>query len=276
MHRSSSVFTCCCWSTMSKKKMEVEVSPLRSLDDFLLESARFQIPNFKDFEKWGNRVINNLLYYQTNYFLLAVIIFVLVGWVIAIVISLLGWKLYISFWNRCLIGTLLCINLQCTFKCELWFKFFFARLLLGSWICHNQLRSHLLFICTCQRLLHYWPRLMSWLIKITAMWDVRLYSLVIPISNCWQWRIKNRIYVMLMVVVKIIIGWMGREMGVAKVIYVASFWGWHCLYMPGKHHKWLCNIVWSMTYWFKGAVVGNIKTWFGFLFFNSLSSHMSN
>jgi len=64
---------------MSKKKMEVEVSPLRSLDDFLLESARFQIPNFKDFEKWGNRVVHNLLYYQTNYFLLAVIIFVLVG-----------------------------------------------------------------------------------------------------------------------------------------------------------------------------------------------------
>jgi len=64
---------------MSKKKMEVEVSPLRSLDDFLLESARFQIPNIKDFEKWGNRVVNNLLYYQTNYFLLAVIIFVLVG-----------------------------------------------------------------------------------------------------------------------------------------------------------------------------------------------------
>ena len=57
----------------------MEVSPLRSLDDFLLESARFQIPNFKDFEKWGNRVINNLLYYQTNYFLLAIIIFVLVG-----------------------------------------------------------------------------------------------------------------------------------------------------------------------------------------------------
>jgi hypothetical protein len=64
---------------MNKKKMEVEISPLRSLDDFLLESARFQIPNFKDFEKWGNRVINNLLYYQTNYFVLAVVIFLLVG-----------------------------------------------------------------------------------------------------------------------------------------------------------------------------------------------------
>jgi hypothetical protein len=64
---------------MDKKKMEVEVSPLRSLDDFLLESARFQIPNFRDFEKWGNRVVSNLLYYQTNYFLLSLVIFVLVG-----------------------------------------------------------------------------------------------------------------------------------------------------------------------------------------------------
>ncbi|XP_069693017.1 PRA1 family protein 3 isoform X3 [Periplaneta americana] len=64
---------------MSKKKMDVEISPLRSLDDFILESARFQIPNFKDFEKWGNRVVNNLLYYQTNYFLLSLVIFILVG-----------------------------------------------------------------------------------------------------------------------------------------------------------------------------------------------------
>ncbi|KDR23648.1 PRA1 family protein 3 [Zootermopsis nevadensis] len=64
---------------MTKKKMEVEISPLRSLDDFLLVSARFQIPNFKDFEKWGNRVISNLLYYQTNYFVLSIVIFILVG-----------------------------------------------------------------------------------------------------------------------------------------------------------------------------------------------------
>jgi hypothetical protein len=64
---------------MNKKKMEVEISQLRSLDDFLLESARFQIPNFKDFENWGNRVVNNLLYYQTNYFVLSIVIFVLVG-----------------------------------------------------------------------------------------------------------------------------------------------------------------------------------------------------
>jgi len=65
---------------MSKKSpSEFEIAPLRTLDDFLLESARFQIPNVKDLEKWGNRVTSNLLYYQTNYFLLSIMIFLIVG-----------------------------------------------------------------------------------------------------------------------------------------------------------------------------------------------------
>lgn len=58
---------------MSNKSNEIKLSPLRSLDDFLLGSARFQLPNFKDLDKWGNRVVQNLLYYQTNYFLMGVI-----------------------------------------------------------------------------------------------------------------------------------------------------------------------------------------------------------
>ncbi|XP_041347870.1 PRA1 family protein 3-like [Gigantopelta aegis] len=57
----------------------VQLAPLRSIGDFLLESARFQIPNIKDAEKWTNRVLNNLLYYQTNYFLTALIIFLIIG-----------------------------------------------------------------------------------------------------------------------------------------------------------------------------------------------------
>ncbi|XP_014203921.1 PRA1 family protein 3 [Copidosoma floridanum] len=57
----------------------LELPPLRSLDDFILESARFQIPNIKDLDKWGNRVVNNLLYYQTNYFFTSVVIFICVG-----------------------------------------------------------------------------------------------------------------------------------------------------------------------------------------------------
>ncbi|XP_066581273.1 PRA1 family protein 3 [Prorops nasuta] len=58
---------------------EWNLPPLRSLDDFLLESARFQLPNVKDLEKWNNRVVNNLLYYQTNYFFMSIVIFFIVG-----------------------------------------------------------------------------------------------------------------------------------------------------------------------------------------------------
>lgn len=55
----------------------LELPPLRSLNDFILGSARFQLPNLKDYDKWGNRVVKNLLYYQTNYFLLFLAIYIL-------------------------------------------------------------------------------------------------------------------------------------------------------------------------------------------------------
>ncbi|XP_022258369.1 PRA1 family protein 3-like [Limulus polyphemus] len=58
---------------------EVEVAPLRALDDFLLGSATFQIPNVKNLDKWANRVMNNLLYYQTNYFVMATLVFLIIG-----------------------------------------------------------------------------------------------------------------------------------------------------------------------------------------------------
>ncbi|XP_064540976.1 PRA1 family protein 3 [Drosophila montana] len=55
----------------------LQLPPLRTLDDFVLGSARFQLPNLKDFDKWGNRVVKNLLYYQTNYFLVFLAIYVI-------------------------------------------------------------------------------------------------------------------------------------------------------------------------------------------------------
>lgn len=54
--------------------IECELPPLRSLDDFILGSARFQMPNIQDIDKWGNRVTKNFLYYQTNYFVMAIIV----------------------------------------------------------------------------------------------------------------------------------------------------------------------------------------------------------
>lgn len=58
-----------------------QFAPLRSLDDFVLGAARFQLPSFNDFEKWGNRIVKNVLYYQTNYFVLAAIELLVIGFV---------------------------------------------------------------------------------------------------------------------------------------------------------------------------------------------------
>lgn len=54
--------------------IQCELPPLRSLDDFILGSARFQMPNFQDLDKWGNRVTKNFLYYQTNYFVMGTLV----------------------------------------------------------------------------------------------------------------------------------------------------------------------------------------------------------
>uniref|UniRef100_A0A8C6SHA6 PRA1 family protein n=1 Tax=Neogobius melanostomus TaxID=47308 RepID=A0A8C6SHA6_9GOBI len=58
---------------------KVELTPLRSWDDFFPGSERFAKPDFKDLARWNNRVISNLLYYQTNYLVLAVAVFLIVG-----------------------------------------------------------------------------------------------------------------------------------------------------------------------------------------------------
>lgn len=58
---------------------KVEFTPLRSWDDFFPGSERFAAPNFNDMARWENRVVSNLLYYQTNYLLLAFAVFLVVG-----------------------------------------------------------------------------------------------------------------------------------------------------------------------------------------------------
>ncbi|XP_063150174.1 PRA1 family protein 2 [Candoia aspera] len=49
---------------------EVRLPPVRALDDFLLGSTRLAAPDVRDLQRWHNRLINNLLYYQSNYLLL--------------------------------------------------------------------------------------------------------------------------------------------------------------------------------------------------------------
>ncbi|XP_059805569.1 PRA1 family protein 2 [Hypanus sabinus] len=60
---------------------EVQLPPFRTMDDFLCSSARFSLPDMKDPLRWNNRVINNLLYYQTNYLATVAGILLLVGYI---------------------------------------------------------------------------------------------------------------------------------------------------------------------------------------------------
>ncbi|XP_061688324.1 PRA1 family protein 3-like [Syngnathoides biaculeatus] len=57
----------------------VEVTPLRPWDDFFPGWDRFAKPDMKDTAKWNNRVVSNLLYYQTNYLAVSVCVFLMVG-----------------------------------------------------------------------------------------------------------------------------------------------------------------------------------------------------
>merc|ERR1711971_770233 len=59
----------------NRMNTEMEVAPIRTLDDFILTKSRFQIPNFQDEDRWFNRIIYNLMYYQTNYLIASALIF---------------------------------------------------------------------------------------------------------------------------------------------------------------------------------------------------------
>ncbi|CAG04015.1 unnamed protein product [Tetraodon nigroviridis] len=58
---------------------KMELAPLRQWDDFFPGTDRFSKPEFGDLAKWNNRVISNLMYYQTNYFVVALVVFLIVG-----------------------------------------------------------------------------------------------------------------------------------------------------------------------------------------------------
>ncbi|XP_006618262.1 PRA1 family protein 3 isoform X2 [Apis laboriosa] len=78
-----------------------ELPPLRSLYDFLLESSRFQLPNFRDLEKWGNRVANNLVYYQTNYLYMCIAIILVVASVHPVKM-IVGITAAMAIWGECI------------------------------------------------------------------------------------------------------------------------------------------------------------------------------
>ncbi|MFT7801449.1 PRA1 family protein 3-like [Arapaima gigas] len=57
----------------------VEFAPLRPWEDFFPGKERFAKPDVRDLAKWNNRVVSNLLYYQTNYLSAALLVFLAVG-----------------------------------------------------------------------------------------------------------------------------------------------------------------------------------------------------
>ncbi|MBN3296620.1 PRAF3 protein, partial [Amia calva] len=57
----------------------MEIAPLRPWADFYPGPDRFGKPDVGDLSKWNNRVVSNLLYYQTNYLVMAIIVFLIVG-----------------------------------------------------------------------------------------------------------------------------------------------------------------------------------------------------
>ncbi|XP_067303072.1 ADP-ribosylation factor-like 6 interacting protein 5b [Pseudorasbora parva] len=57
----------------------MELAPLRPWDDFFPGFDRFAKPDLSDLSKWNNRVISNLIYFQTNYFAAAIVVILIVG-----------------------------------------------------------------------------------------------------------------------------------------------------------------------------------------------------
>ncbi|KAI1714541.1 PRA1 family protein domain-containing protein [Ditylenchus destructor] len=56
----------------------IQFAPLRTLNEFALD-ARFEVPQYNDMKKFKNRIITNLLYFQTNYFILFFALFLLLS-----------------------------------------------------------------------------------------------------------------------------------------------------------------------------------------------------
>ncbi|CAK9819913.1 PRA1 family protein 3 [Anthophora plagiata] len=73
----------------------------RSMNDFLYESSRFQLPNFKDLEKWSNRVVNNLVYYQTNYLYIYIAITLIVS-LLHPMKMMVGITSMMAIWGECI------------------------------------------------------------------------------------------------------------------------------------------------------------------------------
>lgn len=81
---------------------DIVIPPLRDFDDFFPgKNARFGSPNFNDLPRLNNRIINNLLYYQSNYFV-----------VFLSLLCLITYLYPVSVLSGCLLTTLIVIIAQ--------------------------------------------------------------------------------------------------------------------------------------------------------------------
>jgi hypothetical protein len=65
--------------TQMSQQQTVRFAPFRPFNDFVGGAEDYGLPTFNDLVRWNNRVTNNLLYYQSNYFLVILAFFVFIG-----------------------------------------------------------------------------------------------------------------------------------------------------------------------------------------------------
>jgi len=58
---------------------QMQFAPLRQTHDMIGQAENYSVPDFKDLQRLNNRITNNLLYYQTNYFLVFFALFLLIS-----------------------------------------------------------------------------------------------------------------------------------------------------------------------------------------------------
>ena len=58
---------------------QIQFAPFRPFNDFIGQAESYAIPDLKDLPRLNNRMTNNLLYYQTNYILVVLAFFVIMG-----------------------------------------------------------------------------------------------------------------------------------------------------------------------------------------------------
>uniref|UniRef100_A0AC34QBB0 PRA1 family protein n=1 Tax=Panagrolaimus sp. JU765 TaxID=591449 RepID=A0AC34QBB0_9BILA len=58
---------------------DIQFAPLRPFSEFLTDKSRFELPAFNDIGKWNNRIVSNLLYFQSNYFIFMLIACLLIS-----------------------------------------------------------------------------------------------------------------------------------------------------------------------------------------------------